>query len=146
MKLSPISYSGLNSRQKENYNFAKASALLAAYGFHTLRLTDDWKGADFIAQHIDGEQFLLIQLKGRLCLDTKYKGKGIWICFFHRTKSEEICYLYPHDGFLRWALTNLTIGNTAGWKNARDFDKVEGVYTWPGVSKKAESWLEKYKL
>ena len=146
LDLKEVRYADLNSRQKENYNFAKVSALLADYGFHTLRLTDDWKGADFIAQHIDGEQFLLVQLKGRLYLDTKYKGKDIWICFFHRIKSQEACYLYPHDEFLKWALKNLNVGNTAGWKNSHDFDRVEGVYSWPGVSKQARSWLADYVL
>ena len=145
-KMNQVSYAALNSRQKENYNFAKASALLADYGFHTLRLTDDWRGADFIAQHIDGEQFLRVQLKGRLCLDTKYKDKDIWICFFNRTKAENNCYLYPHDEFLRWALENLTIGNTKGWINAHDFEQVQGVYSWPGVSKIAKSWLADYEL
>lgn len=146
MTLKKVSCNDLNSRQKENYNFAKASALLADYGFHTLRLTDDWQGADFIAQHIDGEQFLRVQLKGRLCLDTKYKGKEIWVCFFHRTKAREQCYMYPHDAFLKWALENLNIGNTAGWRNAHDFNQVEGAYSWPGVSEKARSWLSGYEL
>ena len=146
MKLASIQYADLNSRQKENYNYAKASALLADYGFHTLRLTDDWQGADFIAQHIDGEQFLPVQLKGRLYVDTKYKGKGIWICFFHRTKAHCYCYLYPHDAFLKWALKNLNIGNTAGWKDVNDFSKVHGAYGWPGVTKQIERWLVQYRL
>jgi hypothetical protein len=35
--------------------------VLADYGFLTMRLSDDWQGADFIAQHIDGA-FLKVQL------------------------------------------------------------------------------------
>lgn len=54
MKLRRISYNALNARQKENFNFQKVSAVLADYGFVTLRLCDDWQGADFLAQHIDG--------------------------------------------------------------------------------------------
>jgi len=62
---SRVAYSDLNSRQKENYNFQKVAARLADYGFNSIRLTDDWQGADFIAVHIDGETFLKVQLKGR---------------------------------------------------------------------------------
>ena len=53
MRLQKITYADLNSRQRENYNFQKVSALFADYGFTTMRLSDDWQGADFIAQHID---------------------------------------------------------------------------------------------
>ena len=89
----PIAYADLNSRQKENYNFQKVAARLADYGFNSLRLTDDWQGADFIACHIDGETFLKVQLKGRFVLDRKYLGKDIHIAFLHR----DDLYLYPHD-------------------------------------------------
>ncbi|MGQ5515342.1 hypothetical protein [Halococcus saccharolyticus] len=46
----PIEYEELSGTQKENYNYQKICAVLADYGFSTIRLTDDWKGADFIAQ------------------------------------------------------------------------------------------------
>ncbi|HEV2947263.1 MAG TPA: SPASM domain-containing protein [Gemmataceae bacterium] len=36
MKLKRISYSSLNAKQKENFNFQKISAVLADYGFVTL--------------------------------------------------------------------------------------------------------------
>ncbi len=55
--LAKIAYHELNARQKENYNFLRVSAVLADYGFMTMRLSDDWQGADFIAQHIDGATF-----------------------------------------------------------------------------------------
>ena len=71
-----IDYQKLNSRQKENFNFQKVSAFLADYGYVTLRLSDDWQGADFIAVHISGDQFLKVQLKGRLTVDKKYEKKG----------------------------------------------------------------------
>ncbi len=61
----------LNARQKENYNFQKISAVLADYGFVTLRLSDDWNGADFIALHKSGES-LRVQLKARLSFSRKY--------------------------------------------------------------------------
>lgn len=144
MKFNKISYANLNSRQKENFNFHKVSALLADYGFTSIRLTDDWEGADFIATHVGGNQFLKIQLKGRLTVDTKYKGKDIWIAFC----SSNNWYLYPHDEFLMWALNSLNIGNTQGWLNISDWDKVSGVYSWPSLSQKAEEWLKanSYKL
>lgn len=81
LKLTLINYGDLNARQKENYNFQKVSAVLADYGFVTLRLSDDWQGADFIAQHVDGETFIKIQLKGRLTFEEKYCGKDLYIAF-----------------------------------------------------------------
>ena len=55
-----VDYKKLNARQKENYNFQKVSAFLADYGYVTLRLSDDWQGADFIAYHVNGESFLKV--------------------------------------------------------------------------------------
>lgn len=46
-RFAKIKYSDLSSPQKENYNFQKISAVLADYGFATIRLSDDWNGADF---------------------------------------------------------------------------------------------------
>lgn len=60
MDFARIDYKNLNSRQQENYNFAKLAAVLADYGFTALRLSDDWKGADLIAVHKDGETDLKV--------------------------------------------------------------------------------------
>ena len=125
VKFERITYKSLNSRQKENFNFQKMSGVLADYGFSTIRLSDDWQGADFIANHVSGDLFLKVQLKGRPIVDTKYKNKDIWICFNYRN----IWYLYPHDAFLRWALRNKGIGKTKGWEYPTDWDKLRGVYT-----------------
>jgi hypothetical protein len=92
MKLKKIEYSELNSKQKESYNFQKVSGVLADYGYTTIRLSDDWQGADFIAQHVSGE-FVKVQLKGRLEVNKKYIGKDIFMCFKHK----ENWYLGPHD-------------------------------------------------
>jgi hypothetical protein len=54
MTFNRIEYESLNSRQREAFNFQKVSAVLADYGFITIRLSSDWRGADFIAQHVDG--------------------------------------------------------------------------------------------
>ena len=102
-----VDYTELNSRQRENYNFQKVSAVLADYGFTTMRLSSDWKGADFIADHVNGEVFLKVQLKGVLTADAKYQGKDIWICF----RRKDVWYLYPHDDFLQWAPMNSNIAN-----------------------------------
>ena len=72
-----VPYEKLNSRQRENYNFQKVSAVLADYGFSTIRLSNDWQGADFIAQHLDGIRFLKVQLKARLTFDRKYMGRDL---------------------------------------------------------------------
>jgi len=63
LKLQKIDPRKLNARQKENYYFQKISGLLADYGFTTIRLSDDWNGADFLAQHVDGITLLRVQQK-----------------------------------------------------------------------------------
>jgi hypothetical protein len=93
MKLEKIKYDDLNAKAKEMFNFQKASAKLADYGFTTMWLNNDWLGADFLAVHVDGSTFLKVQLKGRLSFDKKYKGKDIYICFI----SDGDTYLFPHD-------------------------------------------------
>ena len=113
----------------------QASAVLADYGYVTLRVSDDWQGADFIAYHVDGDSFLKVQLKGRLTVDKRYENKDIWICFAY----EDIWYLVPHDAALSWALVNLNIGKTTSWA-------VRGVYHWPSLSKHILSWLSDYAL
>lgn len=140
-----ICYKDLNSRQKENFNFQKVSGVLADYGYVTLRLSDDWQGADFIAYHVDGDSFLKVQLKGRLTVDTKYKNKEIRICF-NDLKDRKVWYLFPHDDFLRWALVNSDIGGTKGWKNPADWNQVEGAYSWLSTPKHMLTWLSDYSL
>ena len=95
MNLIRCEYHALNARQKEAYNFQKVSGVLADYGFCTIRLSNDWSGADFTAQHIDGS-FLKVQLKGRLTFAEKYERKDLWLCF----PADGGWYLYPHDSRL----------------------------------------------
>ena len=142
VKFERVAYESLNARQKENFNFQQVSAVLADYGFATLRLSDDWQGADFIANHVDGERSLKVQLKSRLTVKTKYKNKEIWICFRYRN----IWYLFLHDAFLRWALKNTNIGYTNDWVNPTEWDKVQGVYSWPRPSKEVLSWFNENSL
>jgi len=93
-KYQKISYADLPSKAKEAYNFQKASALLAEFGFVTNLLKYDWMGADFLAQHIDGD-WLKIQLKGRLTTSPDYETKDIYIMFEDKYHSQ--WYLFPHD-------------------------------------------------
>ena len=134
LKLERVSYSRLNARQRENYNFQKISAVLADYGFVTLRLSDDWQGADFIAQHIDGLTFLRVQLKGRLCFYKKYRGKDLYVAF----AEDEHWFLYPHDELLKRVLAETAISTTSSWSDG-------GGYSFPRVSKQLRQLLAPYE-
>lgn len=130
-----ISYDTLNSRQKENYNFHKIAAILADYGFTSIRLSDDWQGADFIAQHVDGQTFIKAQLKGRMCIDKKYIGKELFICFPY----EGGWYLFPHDQVVNHLLSTSNIGNTSSWQE-------QGIYSFKVISKEYLEYFEQFKL
>ena len=130
-----VEYSTLNSRKQEAYNFQKVSAVLADYGFTTIRLTSDWGGADFIAQHWDGSTFLKIQLKGRLIFDKKYLGRDLYVCFPYGGG----WYLYPHDEFLKTVLAETKIGETRSWK-------VRGAYSFPSIPRRMWELLEPHRL
>ena len=135
LRFTKISYESLNSRQQEGFNFQKVSAVLADYGFTTIRLTSDWNGADFIAQHSDGITFLKIQLKGRCAFSKDYSGKDLHICFPDGGQ----WYLYPHDEVLSHVLKETEIGETVSWKE-------RGGYSFPTLSKKLRQILEPYRL
>jgi hypothetical protein len=116
-----ITYSKLTARQKENYNFQKVSAVLADHGFSTIRLSDDWNGADFIAQHLSGET-LKVQLKSRLTFCSKYQGRDLWVAF----PGKNGWYLYPHDELLQQLSTHTQFTASNSWVTG-------GEYTWPSV-------------
>ena len=86
MQLNRVNYKELNAKQKENYNFHKVAAALAEYGYNSMRLNDDWQGADFIA--VKGDDMLKIQLKGRFTVEKKYIGKTIYISFIEDGKKK----------------------------------------------------------
>jgi hypothetical protein len=135
MALVRINYAALNARQKEAYNFQKVSAVLADYGFCTIRLSDDWSGADFIAQHISGT-FLRVQLKSRLTFAKKYEGKDLWLCF----PAGESWYLYPHD---------VVLAEVKKKKVSLEFSKswsVVGGYNFPGLDEALRSILAPYRV
>ena len=132
----PVPYSDLNSRQKENYNFHHVAARLAKYGFNSLRVTDDWQGADFIACHIDGDTFLKVQLKGRLVIDRKYLGKDIHIAFL----VDHHGYLYDHDKLVAFLEQNDLIGaDSVTWHE-------KGIRSWPRPPVWAINFLEEYRI
>lgn len=133
--LKKIDYKDLNARQQENFNFHKISAVLADYGFTTLRLSDDWQGADFIAQHIDGEQFLKVQLKGRLTFCKKYLGKNLYIAFHGAGQ----WYLYPHDKLFKEIASISKIEKTKSWVD-------KGEYHFPSLPANYQAILGKYVL
>jgi hypothetical protein len=128
-----IKYETLNARQKETYNFQKVSAIFADYGFTTIKLSDDWLGADFIAIDFSGEKYLKVQLKGRLTFDKKYKEKDLWICF--NDKKNEKWYLYHHDELLK--SFEASFKKTSSWKN-------QGIYHFPNISVEIKEKLLEY--
>ena len=96
-----IKYSQLNSKQKENYNFHKVASALADYGYDSMRLNNDWQGADFIA--VKNDEMLKVQLKGRFTVDKKYIGKEIYIAFIENN----IIKLYIHDEAVNMLSNNI---------------------------------------
>ena len=137
MHLQKIPYSSLNARQKETYNFQKVAGALADYGFACIKLNDDWQGADFIAQHIDGNSYLKVQLKGRLTFDKKYVGKDLWICFPYQSHF----YLFNHDKMLDSMLQRYTntMAVSRSWTE-------HGMYSWNSLSKEVLGMLEEWRL
>ncbi len=133
MTFQPISYDELNGKQKEAYNLQKVSAILADIGFVTIRMTSDWGGADFIAQHLKGI-FLKVQLKSRLTFSKKSHGQELYICF----RDADRWYLYPHDEMLKQNLDKRYVGKEF-WDEHED-------YSNPKPSKGQAVLLEPYQL
>jgi hypothetical protein len=132
MKLQKIRYSDLNPKAQEMFNFQKVAAVLADYGFTCMWLNNDWKGADFIAVHVDGVTDIKVQLKGGLSFANKYRGKNIFICF--RDNGET--YLYPHDEVL--SKVEILISDKK-WKE-------KGTYFQTKLSRRFKDLLSEYKI
>lgn len=120
----PVSYEALNPAQQENYNYHKISARLADYGYTTIRLYDDFQGADFIAKHVGGQKLLKVQLKGRLTFDKKYRrpedSNEIYIAF----RDGKDWYLYPHDELFDVVTTELDIiVGTDSWEGGGNYHR-----------------------
>ena len=136
MKLEKITYSELNARQKEIYNFQKVAALLADYGFNCIKLSDDWQGADFLAYHKDGKKTLRVQLKSGFTIDKKYLKKDLFIAF----PVHGDWYLIEHDKLVEIAGEITNFLNTRSWKSSN------GKYTAPRPSKSLLAALAEYRL
>lgn len=104
-----INHSKLNARQQESFNFQKVSAALADFGYSTMKLSDDWAGADFIAIHFKNKPILKIQLKGSITFSTKYLYKDLFICF--EDKRTSTWYLFPHGKLCEKFSFNFTKSN-----------------------------------
>ena len=115
MILKKISYDTLNSKQKENYNYHKVASALADYGYDSMRLNNDWQGADFIA--VKNDEMLKVQLKGRFTVDKKYIDKEIHIAFIENN----IVKIYDHDEAVNMLSEN--IKQSDSWNN-------QGGYSW----------------
>lgn len=120
LALQKVDYGQLNSRQKETYNFHRVAARLAVYGYNSILLSDDWLGADFIAYHNDGGRFYRVQLKGRMTIDKKYEGNGLYIAFIYG----DDLFVYPHDEMARRIDATGHINNSVSWSQHRS-------YSWP---------------
>ena len=126
MQLNRVNYKELNAKQKENYNFHKVAAALAEYGYNSMRLNDDWQGADFIA--VKGDEMLKIQLKGRFTVDKKYlKDKELYVAFIESGNVK----MYKHIDAVN--LLPEKTKNTESWakrggyswgKTPKDYDKI----------------------
>ena len=128
-----IEFKKLSPKQQEIYNFQKAAAALAEYGFNCIKLADDWQGADFLAYHKDGDTTLKVQLKSRVGIDKKYMGKKIWMIF----PIEGVWYLVPHDKLLSLV--------PPAWKESNSWLK-GGKYTISRPSSDTRDKLSPYAL
>ena len=93
-----IDYNQLNSKQKENYNFHKVASALADYGYDSMRLNNDWQGADFIA--VKNDEMLKVQLKGRFTVDKKYIDK--LLSKHERQEQNKMYKIWNLVVFYRW--------------------------------------------
>lgn len=115
MKFEKINYNELNARQKENYNFHKVASVLADYGYDSMRLNNDWEGADFIA--VNKDDMIKVQLKGRFTVAKKYLNKDLFIAFIEDGQVK----LYNHDEVISSLPENII--NSKSWV---DYE----TYTW----------------
>ena len=130
-KFTHVPYGQLTGKQQESRNFHKVAAALADYGYDSIRLCDDWEGADFFALHIDGKTVLRVQLKGRFGFDKKYRGKNLWIAF--RDNKTGKIFIYQHDKLLSRFIAHFE-KNSSDWRN-------KGKHHFPGVSPENEELL-----
>ena len=123
---------GRRSKEVETYNFHKAAAVLAEYGFDCLRVADDWMDADFLAHHKRSGKTLMVQLKSALVIDQKYtNNEDLYMCFpLDRTGN---WYLIKHQRLLEIAKEH-----APQWFCTRLWKEQERYWSWratPAVRK-----------
>lgn len=127
----------LNSCQQEAYNFQKISGVLADFGFITIPLSNDWNGADFLAQDLSGKKFFKVQLKSRLTFDTKYKQQDVYVCF--KDRKSGCWYMYDHDELLKKISPDGRIERTQTWIQGKP-------YHFPTLSPNMTELLKPYLI
>lgn len=135
MEWKPIEYPNLSAKQKEIYNFQKVAGALADYGFNCIKLADDWQGADFLAYHKDGEQTLKVQLKSRVTISKKYRGKDLYMAFPIRGT----WYLVPHKTLLQ------IVKETTSWLSSVSWTE-RGNYSSASPSRSLVDRLARFKI
>jgi hypothetical protein len=140
LEFEPVPYEDLSPAQQENYNYHKVSARLADFGYTTIRLHDDFEGADFLAKHVEKEKLLKVQLKGRLTFDKKYVRRDgedqIYIAF----REGRDWYVYPHDDVFDEVTSQLDIiEDTKSWRE-------KGTYHIGSLTDEQRAILAPYRL
>lgn len=120
--LTKIDYNQLNSKQKENYNFHKVASALADYGYDSMRLNNDWQGADFIA--VKNDEMLKVQLKGRFTVDKKYIDKEIYIAFIENN----VVKMYDHDEAVNMLPDNIKLSDSWNKNGSYSWGKTPKIY------------------
>ncbi|GAC1370645.1 MAG: hypothetical protein NVS3B3_03560 [Aquirhabdus sp.] len=114
---------------------------MADYGYATIKLSDDWQGADFIAisqiNRQDGE-FFKIQLKGRFTVAKKYEGKDLYVAFPVDLQLGKWC-IFPHDELIKQLIDARMYLDSKSWA-------VGGEYSIPKISRGLETLLDKYMI
>jgi len=131
-----VAYEDLKrGKAQEAYNYAKVASVLADYGFECTRIFNDTEGPDFIAYNAELRRTLRIQQKSAMQVESKYRGKGLWIVF----QWYRIWYLIEHDKL--WDI----IANNTGYMEPPSFQKEQRVFKHR-PSKKLKALLEPYCL
>ena len=121
LRIRRVEYDELNARQKNIFNFQKVSGLFADYGFNCIKLSDDWRGTDFLAFHSDEVITLKIRLQTSLAIDRRCMNKNLYLCFPVANAVGRTWYLIYHDELVG------IIGRVTSWSNMRSWHD-EGKY------------------
>lgn len=140
MEFAHISYeggTGKRSKEVETYNFHKAAAVLAEYGFDCIRLADDWQGADFLAFHKESGQTLRVQLKASLVVDKRYKDdQDLYMCF-PLDKTMGNWYLIRHSRLLE-----IVRAHAPKWLESDRWKKQDHYFSYTGGYRRSKAVLD----